>query len=118
MPFMEPEIIQGRGWEVETDGGTFYVPDLALEATVGPVARILMQYAPEPVGGRHVAHRRVKGYFCRLSAPGYLDATDWEFFTTEADADAWAAEEESAVDEDEDEDEDEGGPFWSEDEEN
>lgn len=35
------------------------------------------------------------GYGVRLSAPGYLDCTEWEVFDTEAEADAMAKELES-----------------------
>lgn len=118
MAFMEPEVIKGRGWEVETSDGTFYVPGMVLEEKASK--RTLMQYAPEPISPRATVHRwrEVTGYFARLSAPGYLDATDWEFFRTAREAEAWEAEQESddGDDDGEDDGEDDGdGDDWDDD---
>lgn len=121
MAFMEPEVIRGYGYIVETnDGSSFVVPAAILEGK--PTAHNLMQYAPENVGRRHQSHEKVKGFFAHLTAPGYLDQTDWEFLETQAEVDAWIeAEEEGDEDDDEydddDDDDDERDPYhgrdWS-----
>lgn len=105
MSFMEPEVIQGSGYIVETtEGSSFVVPDVVLEGE--PTARRLMQYAPENVGQRYDSHEEAKGFFVRMSAPGYLDATDWEFFSTQEEVDAWIEEQEEGDDDDDDEEDD------------
>ena len=112
MPHMEPEVISGRGYEVETTGGTFFIPALLIEESklTGPVsrvARILMEYAPEGVmGGKHVSHEEIRGYFYHLTAPGYLDQTDWEFAKTRQELQEGLDELEG---DDDDDDEDDGG---------
>lgn len=65
-------------WEVETNCGTELVP-------AGLVSRLAMESPDDctpfrdyiegdPIG---VEPEPVTGYFARLSAPGYLDATEW-----------------------------------------
>lgn len=59
MPHMMPEIEEHTMTTLEDDEGVNYVPLAYLTAR----ARQKM--------------RTVRGYFHRLSAPGYLDCTDW-----------------------------------------
>lgn len=68
MAFMVPEYLYGRWAECEDNWGeTNIVPaDMVEEAT-------------DVVRYRY-------GWGCRLSAPGYLDCTDWTVFDTEEEA--------------------------------
>lgn len=96
---MVPVIEYGDGWEVETSKGeTFavpadvqYIPErIGGEPTTDGatfadknlpriIADALVVYMPEGCLGevRGVTIRR-GAYWARMSAPGYLDATDWE----------------------------------------
>ena len=75
MAFMKPEYehaTKARPWyRVETTAGIFIVPgDLV---GVNPSLEDLADY----VEGAPQSFEPVSGYFARLSAPGYLDATEW-----------------------------------------
>lgn len=102
-----------RGWAVTTRDGTFFVPG---EVVVVPLclAQDVPIYAQDPgaVAAKwctrydaeivEVLQRRpaafiesihpiteiqvIYGYFYRLSAPGYLDATGWDFALTKGEA--------------------------------
>lgn len=94
MSFMEPEIYEGRVYALEdANGGTYYVPFVEAEE---PLTDYVPSgaFASEPV----VLDNCVIG---RLSAPGYLDCTDWTPYETVEAAEAALAEE---LGEDEDED--------------
>ena len=84
MSFMEKEIVYGSGYEIETDrGSSFFLPSDVLSGDpCGADLATLSQYQPENVDGKPARARMVRGYFGRLSAPGYLDCTDWEFATS------------------------------------
>jgi hypothetical protein len=74
MGFMEPEVTERMaGWRVETTHGTWFVPG---DVESSPEA--LADY----VSGEVEDVEPIKGYFGRMSAPGYLDATDWTFGET------------------------------------
>ena len=98
---MQPEITQRtRHWQVETKIGTCYVPDhvapvpdalktgapiqtsgMDLLLTNG-ISAELGNYLPFPMKREDILSVEVvKGYCGRMSAPGYLDCTDWEFDT-------------------------------------
>lgn len=85
MASMEPETCRGGYWHVETWAGSFIVPDDVLEGD--PTADNLSRYVPEGIGMTMgapdrdcdewaIEHR--EGWYGRMSAPGYLDCTDWE----------------------------------------
>ena len=95
MSFMEPEIT-GRGlhWRVETTDGTWFVP-----CHVAPVPPWIKNEVPfsgvwldafkdalqdyiEPRWERVTEIKVVIGYCGRMSAPGYLDCTEWSFDRT------------------------------------
>ena len=73
MAFMQPEIVYGEWCEIETDHGAFLVPAEDAEGAC----------ANAPNGA--IAERK-QGYGARLSAPGYLDCTEWTVFATEDEA--------------------------------
>ena len=70
--FMEPQVTGYTDWwAVEDDIGDGYI----LEYDTGD--DILVEFARSKV---------LLGYGARLSAPGYLDCTDWTVFDTEQEA--------------------------------
>ena len=100
--FMQPEItVKQSGWQVETrDAGTCYLPgdivsvpdwlaigrpiDASMETkTETDLFANLVRELGNYVGGRRIESIGVcRGYFARLSAPGYLDCTEWCCYST------------------------------------
>lgn len=74
--FMEPEIEQGWWYIVETNNGTEYIP-----TDVMSEEEIIKEYGVDPED-----IEEMEGWGARLSAPGYMDATDWVVFDTEEEA--------------------------------
>jgi len=73
MTFMQQEIAYSQWYEVEdTDGGTYWY-DAHL-------------FSRDEVKAFGVIKSMTDGWGARLSAPGYLDCTDWCVFETEAEA--------------------------------
>lgn len=78
MSFMRPEItIKMDWWEVDGDCGMFYYPancisrdEARREGCLSKVFNI----------------QKITGHGARLSAPGYLDCTEWSVHDTEAEA--------------------------------
>jgi squalene cyclase len=118
MSFMQQEIFETDWIEIGTTHGTYFVPadylsyvvdylkDESIEDVLemDAVRRDLLQYTeaykPEHILSVELRH----GFGTRMSAPGYLDCTEWSVFDTEAEAAAYL--EEYYGDEDEDGDED------------
>lgn len=93
MSFMERQTYDYpmSGWEIETRFGTEYLPGdvhpvpawlrkgITVRESDGPVfselVSDLQQYAEGPIE----AVTKVRGYFGRYSAPGYMDCTSWMF---------------------------------------
>lgn len=76
MPFMEPQITEKQDWfAIETTDGTTFVP----VKDVGPISPMeLEKFQPFVDSGKVIEvtiRRNMVGY--RLSAPGYMDRTDW-----------------------------------------
>jgi hypothetical protein len=98
MSFMKPEIIEDYWWEVETSNGTEFVPGgLIRDECVklgefydrdncewfDDVANELATYCES----KDIEEfRLIKGWGARLSAPGYMDRTDWSVFDTREEA--------------------------------
>ena len=100
MPHMQQQITEKmQGWRVETrDAGTCFVPgDVASvpeylkagiaiavdDAGADSVAHAIAALVEPYVEGRDFISVEVcTGYFGRLSAPGYLDCTEWTFGAT------------------------------------
>lgn len=74
MPFMEPQAEQMTMFVIETTHGTEKVPaDVA--GDVSTPAELADYLGGEPEEGAEL--ERESGWYSRLSAPGYLDRTDW-----------------------------------------
>ena len=85
MPHMQTEVVFGTYFEVDTTHGTEIVPTDACGHTMTTVAEALRM--PDYEVDSWYAECPVKeGWLARLSAPGYLDCTDWSAFETETEA--------------------------------
>jgi len=69
---MEPEIVEGDWWQIETREGTEWLPADVCQPSD----------AREPIISAQLVH----GWGCRLSMPGYVDATDWSVCDTHDEA--------------------------------
>lgn len=91
MAFMEPEVTDKQEWaEVETSAGGWAVPFDVLSKSEAARARRgdfepLLQYT-EGTKVYSDRSRIRKGYGVRLSAPGYMDATEWEVYGSKKEA--------------------------------
>lgn len=74
MSFMEPETYYGEYYEIDGNEGTFAVP---AEVTGKLDVEDLEAFRDYYPGNRIESVRKEHGWLGRLSAPGYLDATDW-----------------------------------------
>ncbi len=77
MSFMENEIVFGWFDVFESSQGTQCVPEAILT-----MDEILEQINNTNVHTEKDAHAKglyehIQGWFCRLSAPGYMDCTEW-----------------------------------------
>jgi len=73
-PFMVPQYEQGFWYEIETSCGGVAIP------------ADLVGNSPSPadfhdyIEGEYASHEKVEGVGARLSAPGYMDCTEWAVF--------------------------------------
>lgn len=82
MTHMQPEIRNGRWLVVETVDGTYTIPDdvVAVDPTQSLVERAaaLQPFVEGRIEGRKDwAYFLADGWGVRMSAPGYMDATEW-----------------------------------------
>ena len=88
--FMKQQITDKQRWaEVESDCGTEWVPieQLGIALPDTDQMEVYRKLLRDYLEGNWVfsVEERV-GYGARLSAPGYLDCTDWGVFDTEQEA--------------------------------
>jgi hypothetical protein len=115
MAFMQKQISEKQTWfAVDGNCGIDYIPTDVVGGHVAPVGTV---YTDEVTGFEDLCARAkdytsntsvteitvVEGYGARLSAPGYMDRTEWTVHETEAEASEYL--DETYPDEDEDEDE-------------
>jgi hypothetical protein len=104
MAFMEPQIEQGEWIEVESDCTDFIPADVVGNvgltadgeeanedntpeerwAEIVNAVRIYISEQGNP--DRIQSVRLISGFGARLSAPGYMDCTEWSVFATEEEA--------------------------------
>lgn len=124
MSFMKPQMTDLQEWvEVETNEGTFFIPNDEVGLTEDDVAAIMAKYEGPPiedsngdeippalrdfVPGRRLMGdgvRLVSGYGVRSSAPGFLDCTDWAVYESLEEAEEAYQEEAEACGIEDDED--------------
>lgn len=95
--FMRSEVTSKQpGFRVDTSESTHYVPcDVAGQLTTDDgdsLGAELLAHVRPYVSGVVYEVERVVGFFGRFSAPGYLDATDWDFSTSRDELVAWLDE--------------------------
>lgn len=75
--FLSPEIYECDGFAVETNHGTFFLPEHVVGSNL-PTRLQVIDYLPAMVVGDDILEiERRSGFFWRLSASGYLDCTEW-----------------------------------------
>src|SRR5262249_27430880 len=100
---MEPEVVFGSWLAVETDWGVEYVserevgyiglePGESMDSACPECQRARRALRPYLMG-RPEEVTLIKGYGARISAPGYLDCSEWLVFPSEAEALEYLAEE-------------------------
>jgi hypothetical protein len=85
MPFMERQITAKIAWYKGEafDGATYYSPAADLTE---------FAFARDVLGNIYGRVEIITGYGARLSAPGYLDCTDWAVFDSRAAAEVYLDE--------------------------
>jgi hypothetical protein len=84
--FMQKQVVYDRWFEVETHNGTQYIPQEFVGMTLNPDYSELVEFLDVTNADDIYSCRVVDGYGARLSAPGYLDCTEWTVFETKEDA--------------------------------
>lgn len=74
MPFMKPQAEHMHMWHVETTCGTALIPAELLSDNFD--ADEAAQYVEGKIYDNQEPELK-KGWYCRLSASGYMDCTDW-----------------------------------------
>ena len=81
MGFMKPQIVYGAFWRVETTAGTEFIDaDLIGRSELDDCCEGTIEEDEDP--------EMIHGWGARLSAPGYLDCTDWSVFNTQEKAES------------------------------
>ena len=109
MSFMQKQIVQGSWLEIETMNGTVFLPeDIAPQTAIDFCDLIGELHEPDELpatvkcdlleftevhDANHIESvERITGFGCRLSAPGYMDCTDWTVHKTEKEAEQYLSE--------------------------
>ena len=91
MAFMQRQITRKLDWyRVETTSGTCFLakedignyPDADAESVSQGVYPLAVEALQQYCEGDIESWETIRGYGARLSAPGYLDCTDWSVFDT------------------------------------
>lgn len=92
MSFMLHQVYFGGYFAVETSIGTEFVPDDVIGRTVGTAAEAFENYVNGSIANPDECIEHKTGWLARLSAPGYMDCTDWTVHPGEMQARAYLAE--------------------------
>jgi hypothetical protein len=104
MGFMQSQVTKNQAWiEVETSHGTEFLDAVTLglnvrdsETETHPLTdkerESIISKLSDYCEGTVQEWRTIRGNGARLSAPGYLDCTEWAVFDTEEEAQAYLAE--------------------------
>ena len=89
MSFMKKQIIKGNFFRIETTNGVEYINADDVGRTCSTHVESLLNYlAGTPFDADELCELH-DGYLARLSAPGYLDCTEWAGFTNIEGANAY-----------------------------
>ena len=103
--FMQRQVTGFENWlQVETPQGTEFVRISDVTLFVRDSETVTHPMSPEDrdateqkirpyVNGKPLSWENIKGYGARLSAPGYLDCTEWAVFDSEEEAREFLADE-------------------------
>lgn len=87
--FMKPVLYKGQWYDVETNVGTECVPaDVC--GLVDKVSDLRDYLEGKPEEDQELVLE--SGWLCRLSAPGYMDCTEWSGFSSKRAAKNYLAE--------------------------
>jgi len=104
MSFMQKQVTHKQPWiEVETSHGTEWIDAVSLglnvrdsETKTHPLTdkerESIVSQLSDYCEGTIQEWKTVRGYGARLSAPGYLDCTEWTVFDTPEEAQAYLDE--------------------------
>jgi hypothetical protein len=81
--FMRPYIERGEFFRVETTHGTEIIPADVIGRTVGTAAEAFANYCEGSIVDPDECVAIESGYLARLSAPGYMDCTEWSAHESE-----------------------------------
>lgn len=84
--FLKPNIYQGLYFEVQTTCGNEFVPADVIGRSVATHVEALLNYLDGTPDDLEELCEVKTGWLARLSAPGFLDCTDWTAHPTEQDA--------------------------------
>jgi hypothetical protein len=86
MAFMQPQVYQGQYFAIETSIGTEFVPADVIGRTVGTAAEAFENYCEGTIDDPEECVECKTGWLARMSAPGYMDCTDWCAYESEVEA--------------------------------
>jgi hypothetical protein len=87
--FMQPEVYRGDYFSVNTSAGTEVVPCDVIGRTMDVHVEALLNYLEGTPDDPDETCAVQTGWLARMSAPGYLDCTDWTAHATEEAARAY-----------------------------
>lgn len=89
MAFMQPYVYRADYFVVETSIGSEIVPADVIGRTCATAAEAFADYCEGSIVDPDECVPIKNGFLARLSAPGYMDCTDWSAHETEAEARAY-----------------------------
>lgn len=92
MSFMKPEIYFGGYFEIETTHGTECVPADVIGRTCSTAAEAFANYVEGKIQDDDELIEYREGWLTRMSAPGYMDCTEWSVHPTEEEAREYLAD--------------------------
>lgn len=92
MAFMKPEIYHGTYFQVSTTMGNETVPTDIIGRTMAVHVDALLNYLKGTPDDPEECCEVLTGWLARMSAPGYLDCTDWTTHKSEQAAQAYLAD--------------------------
>ncbi|MNK49863.1 hypothetical protein D3C87_687280 [compost metagenome] len=84
MAIMKPQVYQGDYFAVNTSQGTEVVTADDVGRTCATHVEALLNYLSGTPDDADELCELKNGWLARMSAPGYLDCTDWTAYPTEA----------------------------------